>query len=101
MTGEESYEARFGPAAARQFRKLSAAEQKQVRTALTKTCAILAKPGARGGKSLKKIEGRHDSFYRLRVGDLRVVFDVDQVGRLVLVAGIVNRRDLDRWLRSS
>lgn len=95
------YEARLSTAATRQFRKLSADEQDQVRTALVKTCATLAKPGARGGKALKKIKGRHDDFYRLRFGDLRVMFELGQTDRVLLVLGIANRRDLDRWLRSN
>lgn len=101
MAAQGSYESRLAAAAARHFRRLSADEQTRVRTALVKTCATLAKPGARGGKSLKKIKGRHDSFYRLRVGDLRVMFEVIHEDHVLLVLGIVNRKDLDRWLRSN
>jgi mRNA-degrading endonuclease RelE of RelBE toxin-antitoxin system len=34
------------------------------------------------------------------VGDYPVVFDVIDEDRVVLVAGIVHRGDLERWLRS-
>lgn len=98
MTDSKSYESRLGRAAARQFKKLPSEEQSQVRAALVKTCITLARPGARGGKSLKKIRGRHDRFYRLRAGDLRVMFELHETDRVVLVQGIVNRRDLEKWL---
>lgn len=51
---------------------------------------------ARGSKTLK---GTSDTFHRLRVGDFRVMYDVIPKDRAVLVLGIVNRRDLERWLR--
>jgi mRNA-degrading endonuclease RelE of RelBE toxin-antitoxin system len=53
-----------------------------------------------GGKRVKTIRGVSESFYRLRVGDHRVIFDVIDEDRVVLVAGIVHRSDLERWLRS-
>ena len=49
---------------------------------------------------MKSIKGAADSFQRLRVGDYRVIFDVVAEDRVVLVAGIVHRGDLERWLRS-
>jgi mRNA-degrading endonuclease RelE of RelBE toxin-antitoxin system len=49
---------------------------------------------------VKTIKGVSDSFHRLRVGDYRVIFDVVEEDRVVLVAGIVHRDDLERWLRS-
>ena len=49
---------------------------------------------------MKTIKGVADSFHRLRVGDYRVIFNVIEEDRVVLVAGIVQRRDLERWLRS-
>jgi len=92
---------RFAKAAAKQFRGLSETDQQRVRNALTR----LAKrsrtpPGSRGGKSLKQIQGRHDRFFRLRVGDLRVMFDLFDNEQVLLVLGIVNRGDLERWLRN-
>jgi mRNA-degrading endonuclease RelE of RelBE toxin-antitoxin system len=91
-----SREVRLSRAAAGQFRKLSAPDQAAVRKALERLAARTALE--RGGKSLKTIKGRHDRFFRLRVGDLRVMFDLVD-GDLILVLGIVHRRDLERWLR--
>ena len=36
---------------------------------------------------------------RLRVGDYRVMNDVLDAERVLLVLGIVQRRDLEHWLR--
>jgi mRNA-degrading endonuclease RelE of RelBE toxin-antitoxin system len=55
--------------------------------------------GGRGAKSLKAITGRADRFFRLRVGDYRVMFDVIEEDRVVLVLGVIHRQDLERWLR--
>jgi len=36
----------------------------------------------------------------LRVGDYRVMYDLVAEDRVLLVLGVVHRRDLERWLRS-
>lgn len=51
------------------------------------------------GKSVKSIRGTHDTFHGLRVGDYRVMYDVLTDDRVLLVLGIDQRGDLDRWLR--
>lgn len=90
-----SREVRLSRAAARQFRKLPVKDQAAIRKALEglATRSTLE----RGGKSLKAIKGKRDRFFRLRVGDLRVMFDLAE-GDLILVLGVVHRRDLERWL---
>jgi mRNA-degrading endonuclease RelE of RelBE toxin-antitoxin system len=93
------YEIRLLPGAIRQLRKLSDEESQQVKAALHELAARRASPELRGGKSLKTIRGRHDRFHRLRAGDLRIVFDLMREERVLRVHGIVDRRDLDRWLR--
>ena len=52
------------------------------------------------GKSVKSIQGTRDSFHRLRVGDVRVMYDVIDEDRVILVLGIAYRGDLERWLRA-
>jgi mRNA-degrading endonuclease RelE of RelBE toxin-antitoxin system len=52
------------------------------------------------GKSVKTIQGAGDSFHRLRVGDHRVMYDVVERDRVVLVLGIVHRGELERWIRN-
>ena len=49
---------------------------------------------------MKSIRGTVDSFHRLRIGDYRVMYDVLDVEHVVLVLGIVDRADLERWLRN-
>jgi mRNA-degrading endonuclease RelE of RelBE toxin-antitoxin system len=59
-----------------------------------------ATPGRVGGKAVKTIQGTRDSFHRLRVGDYRVMYDVIEEDRVVLVLGVVHRSDLERWIRN-
>jgi len=49
---------------------------------------------------VKTIRGVADSFHRLRVGDYRIMYDVIEEDRVVLVLGVVHRTDLERWLRN-
>jgi mRNA-degrading endonuclease RelE of RelBE toxin-antitoxin system len=49
---------------------------------------------------VKTIQGTNDMFHRLRVGDYRVMYDVLQEDRVVLVLGIVHRSELERWIRN-
>ncbi len=48
---------------------------------------------------MKSIRGARDDFWRLRVGDYRVMYDVIREDEVILVLGIINRRDLEAWLR--
>jgi mRNA-degrading endonuclease RelE of RelBE toxin-antitoxin system len=96
-----SFEIRLTSAAVREFSKLPAPAQTSIRKALSRTAKQLTRrpAGSRGGKSLKVIQGRRDRFFRLRAGDYRVMFDLLEDDRVLLVLGIVHRRDLERWLR--
>lgn len=60
----------------------------------------MAEPGRIRGKKAKTIQGVSDTFHRLRVGDYRIMNNVIEADRVVLVLGIVHRSDLERWLRS-
>jgi mRNA-degrading endonuclease RelE of RelBE toxin-antitoxin system len=79
---------------------LPARTRGRVRTSLERLAADLAGPERIHGKRVKTIRGAADSFHRLRVGDYRVMFDLIESDQVVLVLGIVHRRDLERWLRS-
>jgi mRNA-degrading endonuclease RelE of RelBE toxin-antitoxin system len=59
-----------------------------------------ATPGRIAGKAAKTIRGTRDEFHRLRVGDRRIMYDVLDEERVVLVLGIVDRADLERWIRN-
>ena len=60
----------------------------------------MARPGRVSGKTVKTIRGADDTFHRLRIGDYRVMYDVIDNEHVLLVLGIVDRADLERWLRS-
>jgi mRNA-degrading endonuclease RelE of RelBE toxin-antitoxin system len=82
------------------MKKLAPKTGTRVRAALEKLAEDTAKAGRIGGKTVKTIRGVADSFHRLRVGDYRVMYDVVEEDRVVLVLGIVHRGDLERWLRN-
>lgn len=100
MTSTDPYEVQLAPAAARTFEKLPTDVRRRVRKALEKLGADAATPGRIGGKSVRTIHGVSDTFHRLRVGEYRVMFDVIEEKRVLLVLGIVHRGDLERWLRN-
>ncbi len=79
---------------------MPAGARTRIRRALERIAEDVAKPGRIGGKAVKTIQGVADSFHRLRVGDYRVMYDVIEQDRVVLVLGIVHRGDLERWLRN-
>jgi mRNA interferase RelE/StbE len=95
------YDIRLAPAAARQLRKLDKATRKRAVAAVEREArrAAVGATGQRGGKSVKALRGRADGFFRLRIGDYRAIYDLLDEERVLLVLGVINRRDLERWLR--
>lgn len=83
----------------RQFKKLGDADRDRVRSALDRLAHDVTRPERVSGKSVKTIRGTEDTFHRLRVGDHRVMYDVIDSDRVILVLGVVDRADLERWLR--
>lgn len=51
------------------------------------------------GKLVKAIQGTKDAFLRMRVGDYRIMYEVVDADRVVLILGIIQRKDLEQWLR--
>ena len=94
------YRVELAPRAAKEFSRLPPDLRTQVRVALEKLADQVSRPGRIGGKAVKTIQGFADSFHRLRVGDHRVMYDVIDEDRVILVLGIVHRADLERWLRN-
>jgi mRNA interferase RelE/StbE len=82
------HEIRLHPDAARAFRRLHGPLRERVRDAID---ALAEDPRPRGAV---RLVGRDD--YRVRVGDYRIVYAVDDAERLVLVARIAHRRDVYR-----
>ena len=81
--------------ARRVFERLPAADRSQVAKALD---ALEREPRPRG-KQVKAIKGTRDAFLRYRVGDYRLLYETVDVDHVVLVAGIVARKDLEDWIR--
>lgn len=100
MTSTEPYGVQLSPAAARTFKKLPPEVRKRVGQAREKLAADAVKPRRVAGKAVKTIRGASDSFHRLRVGDYRVMYDVLEEDRVLLVLGIVHTGELERWLRN-
>jgi mRNA-degrading endonuclease RelE of RelBE toxin-antitoxin system len=78
----------------------SGAEDVTIRALLSELCHDVARPGRVSGKAVKTIRGTEGTFHRLRVGDHRVMYHVVDSDRVVLVLGVIDRADLERWLRS-
>jgi len=85
---DSEYESRVHPTAARQFRRLHAPLRDRVEEAIE---SLAANPRPSGAV---KLAGRDD--YRIRVGDHRVVYAVDDAERLVIVARIAHGREVYR-----
>ena len=84
----------------RQFKKLGDTDRERIGGALQRLAREVTHPGRISGKSVKTIRGADDTFHRMRVGDHRVMYDVIDTDHVTLVLGIVDRADLERWLRS-
>jgi mRNA interferase RelE/StbE len=82
------HEIRLHPEAARAYRRLQGPMRTRVGDAID---ALSADPRPRGAV---KLAGRDD--YRIRVGDHRIVYAVDDAERIVLVARIAHRREVYR-----
>jgi mRNA interferase RelE/StbE len=87
-SSEAAYELRLNPRAAREYRRLQGPLRERVRAAID---ALAIDPRPRG---VDKLAGRDD--YRIRVGDHRVVYAVDDDERVVIVARIAHRREVYR-----
>jgi mRNA-degrading endonuclease RelE of RelBE toxin-antitoxin system len=74
--------------------------RERIRTGLEELAIAAAGTGRIRDKKVKTIRGQADTFHRLRVGDYRVMYDRVNEDRVLLVLGIVQRSDLERWLRS-
>ena len=49
------------------------------------------------GKKVKELKGVDGNVYRLRVGGRRVIYEISR--NEIHVLSIINRNDLDRWLK--
>jgi mRNA interferase RelE/StbE len=87
--GPRRYEIRLTRAAER---GLAALPQADLRRVDAKILALADDPHPPGSK---KLQGEED-LYRIRSGDFRVLYQVDEARLLVLVVEVGNRRDIYR-----
>ncbi len=82
------HEVRLQPEAVRAFGRLGGRMQERIESAID---GLATDPRPHGAV---KLAGRDD--FRIRVGDYRIVYAVDDAERLVLVARIAHRREVYR-----
>ncbi len=86
-----SYAVEFAPRAARQFRKLPARARRRLAPHIDALAHNPRPPG------VKKLQGA-DNVYRLRIGDDRLVYELRDRARRVLVLAVGSRRSIYRAL---
>lgn len=82
-------------AAAKAFERAPKPDRKRLERAID---ALGGNPRP-AGKLVKALQGPHDEFLRLRVGDYRILHEIYDADRVVLIHGIIQRKDLEEWLR--
>jgi mRNA interferase RelE/StbE len=82
------YEIRLHPEAIKAYERLHPPIRDRVRAAIDGLATVPRPP------SVVKLAGSND--YRIRVGDLRLVYAVDDRARLIVVARIGHRREVYR-----
>lgn len=95
MAERQPFRVELSRQATRVFEGLPAADRARVARALD---ALEREPRPQG-KQVKAIQGTRDAFLRYRVGDYRLLYEIFDTDRVVLVAGIVARKDLEGWIR--
>ena len=87
-----AYRIEFAPRADRQFRAL----ERSLQVRLGRRIDSLAEnPRPQG---IKKLAGEEE-LYRLRAGDYRIIYQIQEKRLLVLVVGVGHRADVYRGLR--
>ena len=89
-----AYEILLAPEAAQDLRGLNARDRSTVSDALEEH--LRHEPTRVSRSRIKRLRGLAQPQYRLRIGDLRVFFDV--AGNEVRVLAIVAKDDAERWL---
>jgi mRNA interferase RelE/StbE len=84
-----AWEVRFKPSALRDFRALPGNVQTRVGKRLDTLSSDPRPPGS------QKLEGG-EGFYRVRVGDHRIVYAIDDPARVVFIAKVGHRGDVYR-----
>ena len=83
-----SYTIRFTPKAAKQVRKLDSAAAKRIRDFLEQKLSQLDNPRRLGKKLV------NEEFWRYRVGDYRILTNIDDDQILILIVEVAHRREI-------
>ncbi|KQV06808.1 type II toxin-antitoxin system RelE family toxin [Leifsonia sp. Root112D2] len=83
-----SYAIRFTPKAAKQVRKLDPVAAKRIRGFLEQKLAQLDNPRLLGKKLV------NEEFWRYRVGDYRILTNIDDDQILILIVEVAHRREV-------
>ncbi|NOZ41115.1 MAG: type II toxin-antitoxin system RelE/ParE family toxin [Planctomycetes bacterium] len=83
------YKVQIAPAANRQLKKFSRDAQKRLRVGIDSLADDPRPPG------VKKLIGA-EALWRIRIGDYRVVYEIQDAKLLVLVLRIAHRKDIYR-----
>jgi mRNA interferase RelE/StbE len=81
------YEIQFKSSAAKEFRKLAPEIKTRIRESID---TLKMEPRPIG---VKKLAGETD-LYRIRVGDYRVIYEIDDTEQIVLVTRVRHRREV-------
>ena len=81
------YEVQFKTSAAKEFRKLTLAVKDRLRKAID---GLKTDPRPAG---MKKLAGE-TNLYRIRIGDYRVIYEIDDSNQLIIVTRVRHRRDV-------
>lgn len=84
----------LAPLAAEDFRALKAHLRAEVRDALE--VHLKHEPRKTSRSRIKRLRGLRKPQYRLRLGDIRVLYDV--IDKTIEVLGIVEKSEADAWL---
>ncbi|HLC01620.1 MAG TPA: type II toxin-antitoxin system RelE/ParE family toxin [Anaerolineales bacterium] len=85
----------LAPEAVEDLRRLSARDRSRIRDALERHLRL--EPGKESRSSIKRLRGISRPQYRLRVGDFRVFYDVEEDA--VEILAIVPKTHMDDWLK--
>ncbi len=89
-TGGPLYSVRFSPAATREFKKLDRAVQERLDADIRQLERDPRPPGSR------KMQPHHLERYRVRSGEMRIVYEVDDTARQLEVVTLGDRKDVYR-----
>jgi mRNA interferase RelE/StbE len=91
MTKPTFYSIEFAPSAARDFRKLPREMQHRLTRAID---ALGGNPRPRGAKKLRG----GDDVWRIRAGDYRIIYEIQERRLVVMVVRVTHRREAYRGL---